>query len=142
MWTANGSEQPPRQEGRKQPARRQRKEPAGANLTGKPAGNKPEPLKPLTPKEFFSSKYGLSLLRDAQCQFQAKHAELAASSSPADQLGYLRQVARMYLDWVQCSALGGNKRNRAYPVLKTLIPESLGEGTQDPPTEPARRPSL
>ncbi|KAI5189741.1 hypothetical protein NECID01_0647 [Nematocida sp. AWRm77] len=104
---------------------------------------KKEKQKPLTPKEFFSSKYGLLLLKEAQIEFQTKNAFITEKGlTDKDHFKYMQNVACMYLDWVRCSALCGNKRNQAYAVLKTLIAESLSEGIQDQPPAEQHPPGL
>ncbi|KAI5171684.1 hypothetical protein NEFER03_0989 [Nematocida sp. LUAm3] len=77
--------------------------------------------KPFTPIDFIRSKYGLSALPRAEDAFRTKMLSIR-SKYPEHiyQRKLLKALCRMYTGWIQGSALCGNKRNRAYHLLKAV----------------------
>lgn len=79
-----------------------------------------ERLKPFTVKDFIFSKHGLPLLKELDASFQEKNKLYLKEGSAQSLHKYMRALVRLYISWAQTSPLCGNKRNRAYTLLKEI----------------------
>ncbi|OAG31544.1 hypothetical protein NEDG_00019 [Nematocida displodere] len=106
-------------------------------------------IPPFTAKEFIATEYGLPLLQRFEEVFQLDPADRGTGSpspgtaSPPNYFKYMEKLARLYIGWIQSSPLCGNKRTRAYHILKavqqavkTQQGQSLGKENSSEPPEP------
>ncbi|KAH9386301.1 uncharacterized protein NEMAJ01_1197 [Nematocida major] len=81
---------------------------------------KKERLKPYTVKDFIQSKYGALLLAKMEAPFKERTQRLLERGDPASLRKYMRALVRLFSSWAQSSPLCGNKRTKAYPLLKEI----------------------
>lgn len=98
----------------------QKKENKSGQQKEEKAAEKKERAKPFTTKDFIGSKYGLLLLKSMEIPFKERNADLVQNNDRRSLYKYLRSLVHLYTSWAQSSPFCGNKRTRAYTLLKEI----------------------